>query len=354
MNYQLILESLLYYSPGFKEVLSRIEDPIAKDILSMEGENITQDITFIDIDKDGVVTFAPMAKSIKKINDFLDIKSDMDSTYSESDNGDMYRFDPQGIGPSVYSGNRNQIKIGKLVNKILGNKYNDARIENFVNKIKANLETRQHFDIISGIDIRNAYDTRRYASGGGSLGSSCMNSQDFFDLYTENEDVCRMLVLKEFEGTSYKIVGRALVWKLNSCVGKKDTKDDGVKLNTKYLLDRIYGTEDYLEHKFTNYARKQGWAHKTLQTFYHKSAVTYNGQSYNMDMTVKVKPGEYKVYPYMDTFTRLDIKNGTLYNDDNRDEQGTILSSTQGTYSSQYYPKHPLIKKFKDFFRSNF
>ena len=351
MKYQLILESLLYYSPGFKEVLSKIEDSIAKDILSMEGENITQDITFIDINKEGVITFAPMAKSIKKINDFLDTTSDMDSTYSESDNDDMYRFDSQGIGPDVYSGNRNQIKIGKLVNKILGNKYSDARIENFVNKLKANLETKQTFDIISGIDIANTYDTRKYARGGGSLGSSCMNSQDFFDLYTENEDVCRMLVLREFDGSSYKIVGRALLWKLTSCVGSKDSKDDGIKLNVKYLLDRIYVSEDYLEHKFTDYAKKQGWAHKPLQTFYHKNYITYNGQSYNMKMTVKVKPGEYKVYPYMDTFTRLDVKNGTLYNDDNRDEQGTILNSTQGTYTSKYYPKHPLIKKFKDFFR---
>ena len=119
MKYQLILESLLYYSPKFKSVLSRIDDPVAKDILSMEGENIIQDITFIDIDKEGVVTFAPMAKSIKKINDFLDKPSDMDTHYSQPDNDDMYRFDLQGLGPDVYSGNRNQIKIGKLVNKIL-------------------------------------------------------------------------------------------------------------------------------------------------------------------------------------------------------------------------------------------
>jgi len=351
MKYQLILESLLYYSPKFKSVLSRIDDPVAKDILSMEGENITQDITFIDIDKEGVVTFAPMAKSIKKINDFLVKPSDMDTHYSQPDNDDMYRFDLQGLGPDVYSGNRNQIKIGKLVNKILGKKYSDASIENFVNKVKANLETKHYFDIISGIDIRNAYDVRRYAyQGKGTLGSSCMNERDFFDLYTENEDVCRMLVLKE----DSKIVGRALIWKLNSCIGRKgrgdDSEDKGLKLDIKYFLDRIYTSNDYMEHKFIEYAKKQGWAYKTVQAHFYKASITYNGQIYQSKMTVKVKPGDYKVYPYMDTFTRLDIKSGTLYNDDNRGEQGTILNSTQGTSTSEYYPKFPIIKKFKDFF----
>jgi hypothetical protein len=351
MKYQLILESLLYYSPGFKSILSRIEDPIAKDIISMEGENITQDITFIDIDKDGVVTFAPMAKSIKKINDFLDSPSEMDTIYNIVDNDDMYRFDSQGLGPDVYSGNRNQIKIGKLVNKILGKKYNDSQIENFVNKLKANLETKQMFDIISGIDIRNTYDVKRHAyRGKGSLGNSCMNTHDFFDLYTENEDVCRMLVLREFHEDGYKIVGRALVWKLKSCIGSKNSKNDGEKIEAKYLLDRIYTSDEYLEHKFIEYSKKQNWAYKTYQGYGWRKEITFQNRLYNADMSVKVKPGEYNVYPYMDTFTRLDVSSGTLYNDNDIDKQGHILNSTQGTYTLKFYPKKNLIKKFRDYF----
>ena len=66
-------------------------------------------------------------------------------------------------------------------------------------------------------------------------------------------------------------------------------------------------------------------------------------------MEVKVKPGRYGVYPYMDTFTRLDINTGTLYNDDDDRKVGSILRSTQGVKSSENYPRFPRIQRFKDF-----
>ena len=33
-------------------------------------------------------------------------------------------------------------------------------------------------------------------------------------------------------------------------------------------------------------------------------------------MTIQVKPGKYKQYPYMDTFKRYDVNNGILLRDD--------------------------------------
>ena len=65
MTYELILESLLYYSPKFRDILGKINHPIAKEILNSEGKTIPQDITFIDINEEGVVSFSAMAKSIK-------------------------------------------------------------------------------------------------------------------------------------------------------------------------------------------------------------------------------------------------------------------------------------------------
>jgi hypothetical protein len=345
MRYQSILESLLYYSPKFKSILSKIDDPIASDILNMEGENITQDITFINIDDDGVITFSPMAKSIKKISDFLNNPNEMDRTFNPLDNEDLYRFDTQGLGPNIYSGNRNQIRLGKLVNKILGNKYNDSQVETFVNKLKSNLESKQTFHIVSGNDIRDVYDVKKQAyAGKGSLGMSCMNTRDFFDLYTENQNSCRMLLLMELTESGYKIVGRSLIWKLDSCV-----TEDGLKLEVPYLIDRIYTSDDHLEYKFRDYAKQNGWAYKTYQGFGWRKEITFQNKLFKVKMTVKIKPGEYKVYPYMDTFTRLDILSGILHNDNDTDKQGHILSSTQGTYNYKFYPKKNLVKKFRDF-----
>jgi len=168
-----------------------------------------------------------------------------------------------------------------------------------------------------------------------------MNNKEFLPLYTKNPEVCQLVILKEMG----KIIGRALLWKLDTVTSENK------KLNIRYHMDRIYTTDDYLIYKFQKYAEKNGWSYKTENNFSNKNRITFNNDIYKVRMTVKVNPGDYKVYPYMDTFTRLDIISGTLYNDSNDNEQGHILSSTRGGSSSQYYPKFPLIKKFKDFFK---
>jgi len=344
MTYESILESLLYYSPKFRDVISKINHPIAKDILSTEGDNISQDITFIDIDDKGVVSFSTMAKAIKKISDFFDDKSmDMSQEWRKEDADDMYRYDFQGIGPGVYNTSRNDIKIGKLVNKIVGKRYRDSDIEQFVNLIKAALEGKQEFSIIKGEEINDAYDVNNYLSRTGTIGMSCMNNRNFLDLYIKNPEVCQLVILKEMN----KIIGRALLWKLNTVV----ETDTNKKLNIQYHMDRIYTTDDYIVYKFQKHAEKNGWSYKTENNFSNKNRITFNKDVYKVKMTVKINTGDYKVYPYMDTFTRLDIKSGILYNDSNYNEQGHILGSTMGVESSKYYPKFPLIKRFKDFFR---
>jgi len=342
MTYESILESLLYYSPKFRDILVKINHPIAKEILNSEGRTISQDITFIDINEEGVVSFSAMAKAIKKISDFFEGDDlEMDNMFKKSENDDIFSYDMQGKGPGIYTTSRNDIKIGKLVNKILGSRYKDSDMEQFVNLVKAALENKQDFLVIKGTEINDAYNIDNYLSRYGSLGMSCMNNRGFLTLYTKNPEVCQLVILKEMG----KIIGRALLWKLDTVTsGNK-------KLNIRYHMDRIYTTDDYLIYKFQKYAEKNGWSYKTENNFSNKNRITFNNDIYKVRMTVKVNPGDYKVYPYMDTFTRLDIISGTLYNDSNDNEQGHILSSTGGGSSSQYYPKFPLIKKFKDFFR---
>jgi hypothetical protein len=91
MTYESILESLLYYSPKFRDTLVKINHPIAKEILNSEGKTISQDITFIDINEEGVVSFSAMAKAIKKISDFFEGDDlDMDNMFKKSESDDIF------------------------------------------------------------------------------------------------------------------------------------------------------------------------------------------------------------------------------------------------------------------------
>jgi hypothetical protein len=73
----------------------------------------------------------------------------------------------------------------------------------------------------------------------------------YFDLYSKNPEVCSLVILYSDQGkisggkwVSQKIVGRALLWKL----------DDG-----RVFLDRIYTIWDYDIKKYKAYAKHQGW-----------------------------------------------------------------------------------------------
>jgi hypothetical protein len=70
------------------------------------------------------------------------------------------------------------------------------------------------FEIVEGDEIAKWYRYENYAENKGTLGNSCMRDKrdSFFEIYTKNPEVCRMLILKEDD----KILGRALIWKLNS------------------------------------------------------------------------------------------------------------------------------------------
>jgi len=290
-----------------------------------------------------------MNNSIKKIKDFFDGDDlDLDTEFIKSDNDDIFIKNMQGKGPSVYTSSRNEIKIGKLVKKISGDNYKDSDIEKYVNLVKSSLDNnRQEFFLLSGSDIKWGYDSDNYLRHKGSIGSSCMNDRtNYLELYSKNEKVCQLLVLKE----KGHIVGRALLWKLNTIVKEGIDKK---KLNIEYYLDRIYTTEDYLIPKIQKYAEKNGWAYKTENNYTNKSKITFNKEVYDVEMTVKVKSGTYNHYPYMDTFSRLNIYEGILYNDADAYTRGPghVLNSIGGGYSYKFYINKTRIQKFVDFFR---
>lgn len=352
-----INESIVYFSPPLRKLLHKISDnEIADDLVKVEGENIKPDITFLDIDKEGYLSFITMRNAVNlakvKYAHIVDggrNSIDIQPNTTTSDSIWRHDIEQEYDDLGIFKKSRNQVKIGKLVNKLLPNKFTDKQIEEFVNLFKATLEKQgEKFDLVEGEDIGFWYNSKNYKEKNGTLGNSCMASKSgIFQLYTHNPEVCKLLILKEDD----KLLGRALVWKLNSINRKFDKKEgeDTIEVKPEYFMDRQYTINDSDIIKFKKYAEEKGWAYKSNNNHYSYESVTFLGQTKNSNMTVILKPYkgtsdyDYQRYPYLDTFRRYDPGTGYLYNDEDndRDNQGHyILEDTGGGYrevESGYY-----------------
>ena len=334
-----INESFLYYSPNVRKALSRIKsNDIASELLGSEGTDVKPDMTFIDLGKEGYFSFITMrnAKPLiaakypnlewadnietQAMPDFVDYSNELHELDTET----------QSRGTGIFTKSRNEVGLGRFVNKLFPGKYNSKQVEEFVNSFKASLEKAgEHFDLVEGEDIEFWYNSENYKERSGTLGNSCMaQKRNLFGIYTQNPDVCKMLILKEDD----KIIGRALVWKLNSVkTGRKDFEGA-----SEYFMDRQYTIKESDVQKFRNYAIEKGWSYKSYNNHHSFGTVNINGEDRNVQMTVKVKDKDYNRYPYMDTFRRYDVSNGILHNDDeqDRDYEGQyILEDTGGGYA---------------------
>lgn len=341
----LILESIVYLSPPLRKTLKKVKSEIAEDILQIELQNIKDDITLIDLDKNpGYISFTT-AKNAKKN---LEIK------FPQKIYGDVYTmFDevPRSIAANnlydlqndIWTKSRSPLRIGRLINKLFPNKYSSTQIEDFTNKFKAALEKiGERFLLVSGDDIAYWYKRKNYYSEQSTLGSSCMRDapSSYFEIYTKNPEVCQMLCLvEEDEQGEEKLKARALIWKIKSI--------ESSLLNSnfekfEFFMDRQYAIHDSLIQKLRDYAISKEWAFKSLNNHHSFQRVTYKGKDYNLDMTVELLNKKFVKYPYMDTFRRLDVKNGILYNDDEKeDNEGNyLLQETDGGFqeiSENYY-----------------
>jgi hypothetical protein len=340
-------ESVLYYAPPFREQLQMLKkggSDIASKLLGLEMEDLPTDITFVNSAEDvGYLTFHPMSKAIEKIRktyspsehdgkDQLDLQNNPnknyhDNIYTNEVNGRTYL--------SIYTGNKNDVKIGKFIKKVLPTT-TDAQIEEFVNELKAVQDNlKEKIELVSGDEIAKWYKSENCYSGG-SLGSSCMKDKNFFDIYIQNPETVNLLIMKSGD----KIVSRALVWKL------KTTKP---QLGFTYYMDRVYTNKDHQEKVMIAFAEKQGWAYRVPGGVYERG-VMYQGKKHDVQMSVQIKKLKYEKYPYMDTFSRYDYVTGLLWNDMNKNQKtrGHILTSTQGDFNKGY--DRGLVRRWGDYF----
>jgi hypothetical protein len=321
---ELINESVIHFTPRFYGILRRIDSEISKDLQSLKSKNIEPDITFLDIDKDGYLSFSS-AKNVKalilkkyaqNVADVIDIESDSipDMLWSI----DVER---EGSDTGISKRGRSQLKIGKLVNKLFPDKYTDKQIEEFVNKFKANIEKLgEHIEVVEGDDIAYWYNSNNYYSNDqGSLANSCMKSKskEIFQIYTENKEVCKLVILVE----NNLLKGRALLWKV-----------DKTKEGFEWFMDRQYTNIDSDVEKFRNYAKQNGWAYKTYNN-HNSQEITFDPKIFEVPMSIKVNRPSKDLFPYMDTFKRFDPSSNTLHNDMSQDYMGNyLLVLTDGDY----------------------
>lgn len=213
---------------------------------------------------------------------------------------------------------RQQSKIGRLFGKILSEfniEYSDKELEDFVNYIKG-ATSGDVFEMIEGERIKEVYDYHSHSrvKDVGNLNSSCMRHercQEYFGIYIDNPDICKMLILKDSFGD---IVGRALVWKT----------DKGM------FMDRAYGTDATIS-KFLDYAKRNDWMVKARQSAECKiEIVTPDGTTKRLDMKVELsKPlSDYDYVPYLDTFSYATTEK-LLCNNSKKCDYG-ILDTTEG------------------------
>jgi len=335
LNNAMTNEGILYYQNRFDDINSELTDRpgtvglIARDIASAENSKIKSNISYIDVGE---------TSGFLKYTDFEKVDYVMNSHASpDASNLSNFKFSP--------------IKIGKFINTVLPNQYKADEIEKYVksfnNIIDGNVE---HFQVLSGEDIRKYYNFNEYYSTRGTMANSCMRFPEcgpYLDILVANPGVCKMLAL--FDTDSGLIMARALLW---TVVG--DSRFD-------ILMDRIYFTDISNVSKFRKYATDNGYAYKTNDTHSESKVITINDKSEYLTVQVNLENNgnpnvryHFEKFPYLDTFSRYDFINGILYNDTNMEiinsvvllsEFGWVSNEGNETVYSKYLDKNIRMSK---------
>jgi hypothetical protein len=322
----LINESVIYFSPKIRDVLKLINNKISKELLDTEGVDIKPDITFVDLEKDGGVSFTTMKDAWNKLSEtypHLDyITKEVEDKEKRIEVADkMWKYDSS----NIYTKSRNPSKIGRLVNKILPNKFTQKEIEDFTNQFKNATGSNAEFKIVSGDEIAHWYNVDNYKEDKGQLGNSCMKKKPdyYFQIYTKNPQVCQLVILVQ----NNRLLGRALLWKIKS--SSKEEYGEGT-----YFLDRQYCINDSDVIKFREYAKENKWIWRESEIERVKDG---SGSSFYIKMKVQLEETEngdyyYDYYPYVDTFRRYNPMTGILHNDDSEDSEyeGHLLLDDTG------------------------
>jgi len=222
----------------------------------------------------------------------------------------------------VWHKTRSEVKVGRFISQMFPDTYlvnvkaGDRKklpedVESFVNMFIAVVESKSKMIVVvEGEDIKSFYNCKKYYKDMGTLGGSCMKDPEKshqFDIYVKNPEKIKMLVLFP-EDIRDKIIGRALLWKLDKVGGKKVTD--------KYFMDRIYTASDSDQYMYIDYAKANGYYYKSQQTFGSEYDIIHpNGDSKRTILETNLEPIDYdNKYPYTDTMQYYNPETGHISN----------------------------------------
>ena len=241
------------------------------------------------------------------------------------------------INPDIYwtSPSRFQAKPGAFISKVFKN-IPSKEVEKFSNLFRSQaLKPAFNFEIVGGQSIKEYYHYQSYSRNEGTLGASCMKHdgcQPFLNIYVDNKDIVSMLVMLDDEK---RLMGRALLWNFDSYK----------------IMDRIYTTcDENLLFYFKQWATRNGYLFKSEQNWYNTLFFEQIGSKrQELRMEIKLKNGQFRQYPYMDTFKFLDTKTGFLYNYIPEDDSSikTLCGSDGSRYEYDYLRLDGLDKMFR-------
>ena len=261
------------FKENFKELLSKIENPISDFLLDTDNHDIDENINNINVSsKEGYVSFNRNGRE-----------------------------------------NKTRKKVGRFIS-MFRQEFTPREIEIFVNEFKSLSGYYKYvsmFELGSGNDFKFSYDPENYDERAGHLGGSCMNSADDrrLKLYVDNPKKIKILMLKTEEG---KLLGRAVVWK-NAFIREGESAEDRNNSETfkVNIVDRIYTTKDYYISVFEKYAASQGWYVRSGGG--GLSFKNADGENVNCRVKINLKDFRFGNYPYLDTMRSVS-KKGTISN----------------------------------------
>jgi len=285
----------IFFSEELSSLLKTLSSPIAKDLLNLASSNEKFAFSYIDLTEDiETVSVLP----VNRLSRIKGITED-DLEYPTPDSP---LWGPYG---------RQLMRIGTLVARTLPKYAGSKELENFVHQFKSKLDVDNYtLKIVDGEELRKYYHVKTYYNPTPGitekppdgepdprtvLMKSCLKQpekQDFFDIYVENPDSVKLLIMLNKKG---ELVARALIWYNVFVV------DDPANPTKGTLLDRIYYTNESDVNIFIDYAKKNGWCYKLHQV---KDCITFvfNGKVVEKPITTRLaKHGLFKKYPYIDT-----------------------------------------------------
>ena len=308
--------SMLVISERLEDKINRIDHPIAKKIIEISNKRYYEEeedkylITLLDInnkvDTEGKdvldsISFYQSNKVIQKIAQKMGLEIQRGEKISEYNLKNIYN-NIKLVGFGIMSEtNKSETTLGRIVRKLFDTEFKDHEIGDFVEKYKSiDIFNEADFELVSGEDIVYWYNERRYTDGKGPLNESCMRYDrcaPYLEFYAKNEDVVKLLIMKNTEDDS-KIIGRAVVWLIETL--------DGVEVENRYFMDRIYYTNEYIKELFIKYATNKSWLYKKLQNMEIDVPIidTVTNKQHSYVVVSDVKDNE--EYPYLDTLKFYD------------------------------------------------